>query len=691
MALLLAPYNEAMRIGMGFNSYTQQLCVNDVVRKQGKVRATDADLQPVEEKQASPTAGLNEELRPLSKDSGTIVRTHSDGSQAGVSQTVSWDAGFVDNLSDVSNYLNISGALTITCAAIGGGGGAEAHFVDSTKFIKSDARYSIQVKVTNQRLIASDVTTFCPIPNIPASKFNEVYGDSFISGFIEGGVLSALVLKKLKQKGDYKNMGGKLSVDIDLQAAKISGSAKGDKVDVNDETNTETTITISWSGGGDIKPDDIGDWNISTLTKVAMEFPDKVAICKLSKPVFNALKALKELILKDVKNGKAIMKLRNVNEKLLTYREDVRKDYDKRLAKFNEYSSALQKSAAYNSLISVEEPLPPNKVEPYPCDQFGLDKALQDCRFEMIKIVREVNDVTSDPKVAIDPTRSLRYLSPYIFQLLLPTDKEPLPSPEEIAKMKADLENKIQECAQQQSKLIDAQQEKNRLLEEKKSVEEKLSDEQSRAISGVQESADSTVREREVREKLSISEKSLEKLEERLQNQEIMSKNTLEKALEEAEESKAQLGGRISSLEKAAVMSDEKAEKFQDKLKAAESENTQLQTRVSKAETDLRNSSQEAARVKQELAQLRSELNSGPEILILNIIWGDRQFLWEPEVKDKVLMYAQNNREFTWDNDFFCGIDPKERVFKNGYIAYWKRGKAPVILVGNERTQGRFR
>ncbi|KAE8196642.1 hypothetical protein CF336_g2528 [Tilletia laevis] len=31
MSLLLAPYNNAMRLGQGFNSYTQQICIDDAV------------------------------------------------------------------------------------------------------------------------------------------------------------------------------------------------------------------------------------------------------------------------------------------------------------------------------------------------------------------------------------------------------------------------------------------------------------------------------------------------------------------------------------------------------------------------------------------------------------------------------------------------------------------------------------
>lgn len=41
MAFMLASYNSAMRLGMGFESYTQALWVSDVVRKPGNVPAND--------------------------------------------------------------------------------------------------------------------------------------------------------------------------------------------------------------------------------------------------------------------------------------------------------------------------------------------------------------------------------------------------------------------------------------------------------------------------------------------------------------------------------------------------------------------------------------------------------------------------------------------------------------------------
>ena len=43
------------------------------------------------------------------------------------------------------------------------------------------------------------------------------------------------------------------------------------------------------------------------------------------------------------------------------------------------------------ALQPIEKPLPANKVKHYDPDVFGLENAAADCRFEMIKIVREVH------------------------------------------------------------------------------------------------------------------------------------------------------------------------------------------------------------------------------------------------------------------------------------------------------------
>lgn len=82
-------------IGLRFNSYTQQLCVDDAVIKDDRTPATEKDLKP-----------------KLSKEDN-------------VSQQVSYTSKFVEHSSDVTEAMNISGSLEIKYQGIGvkGSGG----------------------------------------------------------------------------------------------------------------------------------------------------------------------------------------------------------------------------------------------------------------------------------------------------------------------------------------------------------------------------------------------------------------------------------------------------------------------------------------------------------------------------------------------------------------------------------------
>ncbi|KAI0339504.1 hypothetical protein BDW22DRAFT_1336068 [Trametopsis cervina] len=282
MAFLLAPYNEAMRLGMGFNSFTQQLCINDAVKAApGQAPITEQSLRPQYKR-------------------GTM--TSVDGGNVNVVQEVSWTAKFVDRISEVTDSLNVGGSLQIKCDAIGGGGNASASFVDTNKFKESDINYLIQVRVTNQRLVCPDLTEFDPIANLPDSEFTRVYGDSFISGFTEGGEFNALVSIKLKDHTKAKEIRGDLQVDLNFKAAQVSGSGKLEKIDSSHNIDGETTIAVSWRGGGDIKDESIGDWTLETLKQVAMEFPEHVMACPLrTNAILTKYTSLKSFYSKKIK------------------------------------------------------------------------------------------------------------------------------------------------------------------------------------------------------------------------------------------------------------------------------------------------------------------------------------------------------------------------------------------------------
>ncbi|KAJ7292061.1 hypothetical protein C8J57DRAFT_1044173 [Mycena rebaudengoi] len=421
MAVLLAPYNDAMRLGMGFNSFTQQLCINDAVRladgKEGEP-ATDAHLRP--------------QYRH-----GLMVG--ADGGNVDISQDVVWTAKFVDRISEVTDSLNLSGSLQIKCDAIGGGGRASASFFDTNKFKESDINYLIQVRVTNQRLSAPDLTHFEPLAHVPDSEFTRVYGDSFISGFIEGGEFNALISIKLKDRSSAKAIKGQLEVDLNFTAIKVSGDAAVDKSDSSSNIDGETTISVSWKGGGDIKDAEVSDWTLASLKAVAMEFPEHVMSCPMrTSAILTKYTALKSFY--EISSRATPLEYENAGvyssallDAYMDYKvmwRDIQQGMSSDVPVPAAPSSGVVQSSTTSpapvaSVVGIPEtlpeaPMPPNDLKPYKPNIFGLDAARRDCRFEMIKIVREVDDVAYDPKVACDPTRIYQYLSPAVFRMLLP-------------------------------------------------------------------------------------------------------------------------------------------------------------------------------------------------------------------------------------------------------------------------------
>ncbi|KAF7328408.1 hypothetical protein MVEN_02556500 [Mycena venus] len=499
MSLLLAPYNDAMRLGMGFNSFTQQLCINDAVRL-------------ADGKKGEPAT--DQHLRPQYRH-GQMVG--ADGGNVDVSQDVVWTAKFVDRISEVTDSLNVSGSLQIKCDAIGGGGKASASFFDTNKFKESDINYLIQVRVTNQRLSAPDLIHFDPVAHVPNSEFTRVYGDSFISGFTEGGEFNALISIKLKDRSSAKAIKGQLEVDMNFKAASVSGSAAVDKSNSSSNIDGETTISVSWKGGGDIKDAEVSDWTLASLKAVAMEFPEHVMACPMRTNAiltkYTALKSFYETSVRgtplqyenagvyssalldaymdykvmwrdiqqagwEVKQGQSMLTAKADIPQFADLALEAKADYTTRLKQHQRRIEEIQARNATKALptpaVSTEEgttesasadptqpaasdalssapaattravvkssttspapvafvsipeelpeaPMPPNNLKPYKPDIFGLDAARRDCRFEMIKIVREVDAVANDPKVACDPTRLYQYLSPAVFQMLLPT------------------------------------------------------------------------------------------------------------------------------------------------------------------------------------------------------------------------------------------------------------------------------
>ncbi|GAO18648.1 uncharacterized protein UV8b_03395 [Ustilaginoidea virens] len=457
MALNLAPYHTAMRIGQGFNSYTHEIMMNDAVVF----------------------------------DEAAAGGDHYQSDTKQVSQIVTYCTRHVDKLSDITDAMNVSAALSIKTATAGGG--LAGSFVDANKFKESSINFFVQVRVVNQTIMAEDVTKFNAIKGVSdTSKFMKVYGDSFISGFIEGGELDALVSIKVTDSSSVRDI--KASLEAHFGQGAAAGGSLNASLGIDKQKtvqNSETTITVNWNGGGDIKePHEL--WSIESLTRVAAAFPNNVARCpQRTHAIITKYDSLRSFQLEQPKPSvldydiaslytndllDSMMSYKNIWKKLHVdasdfelglvtlqkavpprakpprrdnngngngngsghgrrgerrhFIEDVvqtaRDHSDDSVDRVLELVKLLHSPAGSHSSqgsqpqTSQDFDYPDNAGVPYEPDDHGLEKARKDCRLEMIKIVKEVDAVIENPSLALDNSRDAGFLNPSIFRKLLP-------------------------------------------------------------------------------------------------------------------------------------------------------------------------------------------------------------------------------------------------------------------------------
>lgn len=145
--ILLAPYNDSMRLGQGYNSFLHAPCIYDAVK---------INRDRIGEKPAS-----------------------SDGS---VSQNVNYSSRFVEKMSDVVKSLNVSAGSSIKNGGVIGSRNSVT--VDETKFATSDLNAIVSVKVVNQTTELLDTAEFKAEEGFTLNNetFLKIYGNCFISG-----------------------------------------------------------------------------------------------------------------------------------------------------------------------------------------------------------------------------------------------------------------------------------------------------------------------------------------------------------------------------------------------------------------------------------------------------------------------------------------------------------------------------
>ncbi|KAF4341606.1 hypothetical protein FBEOM_4508 [Fusarium beomiforme] len=501
MAQMLAPYNNAMRLGQGFNSYTQQICLDRAVlpdTKQANPASKDKTIlrkSPIfvgsqQQQPGQEVTSINSSLDGATDETSSDQEAEPSGEQQVVPfetsetrkpdippsddndtreeafevhpwvkpQIVTYSSRFVDKLSDVTDAMNISGSLSIKTSTIGGK--ASGSYVDSDKFKSSDINFHLQVRVTNQIHDAKDYCIFNKIESLKDDRFAEVYGDSFISGWEEGGELNAIVSVKVLDKSKIFQV--KAGIEAEMTTPSIAGKVKAD-VDIQKSNlgkQTETTVAVNWSGGGSIKHP-LEDWTIDSLKKAAAAFPDLVAITpQRTYAILTKYSALEDfhkknteydvlsyenagiytgslldsfmdykMLWKQISNAtyelegnRATIDMGEVTAemaRLAAIKHYPMSDTDRK--KISDGSTHQQLEAPNDPKVAKQGSTPTSTTfAPFQASFAGLIEAKKVCRSEMAKIVREVDLVAKNPLLATDGERDSFFLNPLVFKQLLP-------------------------------------------------------------------------------------------------------------------------------------------------------------------------------------------------------------------------------------------------------------------------------
>ncbi|KAH6880764.1 hypothetical protein B0T10DRAFT_446462 [Thelonectria olida] len=417
MATLLAPYNTAMQLGSGFNSYTQQLCINDaVVRDNGDAPAV-------------------EQIRKS------------------LAQEVTYKTSIIDKVTDVTSAMNINAAFAIKYDAFDAKG--KGDFINTSKVKESDVSFMISVKVVNQVIYDHDLNKFNPIDGIDPRKFAEVYGDSFISGFQEGGQFTAVISVKAKDRRNKAKIKASAAINFTKEKLELSADGEFGKSDASFLDENETTVSVTWSGGGQELKGRNEDWTLETMRAAALKFPDLVSETPLrTHAILTKYTALRSFhsALKAGQDARAVIPNFEQAGVYTSVLQEAYLDYKNILKNlqvlaFNVSSGTerlLESTAAREGLTLAHQAADATEghsesdddalvgevikthrlpTKPYEATLIGLEQARQDARFMMNRIVLEVDNVTRRPELAVDETRKAPYLSPFLFKDLLPNSQ----------------------------------------------------------------------------------------------------------------------------------------------------------------------------------------------------------------------------------------------------------------------------
>ncbi|EXJ62408.1 hypothetical protein A1O7_02843 [Cladophialophora yegresii CBS 114405] len=424
MPLILVPFDQSMRLGQGYNTYLQQVCMENVVsfKESAEHKLTapgplvgprpNGDISPGGSATTPPTgadqvgkpggkaleaadpstgATASEEI-PDIKNIKEHVKLHPITPDDTIPQVVDYKTTVTNKVSDALENLNISAAASVKLGTVTASGSGA--FVQEDKVKQSSLTYILTVKVMND-LAQPDTSamTFNKVESVYGSKeqFVNAYGDGFISGWVKGGEFNAIVSMVTKDTDSAEHIKAQLS--ISMSAFKGEGNGGFDKT--SSESLSEVNYAVNWRGGGQVK-DPQQPWNMASLFQAATEFPARVS----AHPEYCYAIITKWDHLKDFHKSAPSW----WSSSLLDY--DMASTYTNDLLdQFLEYKTLLkQLNDIVRSMPDYQVAASPQAI---PVEIQALLQTKKQIKKQMALITQEVDYVTFDPHRAIDASLAL--------------------------------------------------------------------------------------------------------------------------------------------------------------------------------------------------------------------------------------------------------------------------------------------
>jgi hypothetical protein len=246
------------------------------------------------------------------KSQNTKILPYLKPSPSGkANQTVLFSSKQVKSTSEIDRAMGFKASAAVKAGSIGPGAEAGTNLASSRDFNANTLNFLVHVRVVNERSDNDEIWDFNPVVGLTqrlkgitcadcedekstaqgevenpcpgcihkrAIEFTRIYGDTFISDFVEGGEIYALVGIRSRNTANMNEL--RVYASAQLTPAAIPIQVKTD-VDFNKKgreafEQAETSIRVQWRGGGEIKNHDF-QWGLDSLIQIANAFPSFVA------------------------------------------------------------------------------------------------------------------------------------------------------------------------------------------------------------------------------------------------------------------------------------------------------------------------------------------------------------------------------------------------------------------------------